>query len=276
MSDLNKGSSRRRTTTSTGSSSNTATNVIRFKTSFRNTIFDVMKARGWKESSTSANSDNNDNSNWDFYWADRDVIYEIFDSIHLEAGQKVNHFRNGRELCRKDLLVKNLKRTKREYEKSGNDDVDEEYYNFFPVTYVLPGDYALFVEEFKRHPGSVYIMKPIGKAQGKGIFLFSKLSQISDWRTESRYSNVGNQSQGASSASSPAEAYVVQKYISNPYLIGGKKFDIRLYVLVTSFSSPLQVYLFRNGFARFSNTRYSNDPNDIANSFIHLTVRGVH
>ena len=25
-------------------------------------------------------------------------------------------------------------------------------------------------------------MKPIGKSQGKGIFLFNKLSQISDWR----------------------------------------------------------------------------------------------
>lgn len=50
-------------------------------------------------------------------------------------------------------------------------------------------------------------------------------------------------------------SYVVQRYISNPYLLGGKKFDLRLYVLVTSFR-PLTVYIYRDGFAKFSSTRY--------------------
>ena len=37
-----------------------------------------------------------------------------------------------------------------------------------------------------------------------------------------------------------ADSYVVSRYIDNPLLIGGKKFDIRLYVVVISFK-PLQV-----------------------------------
>ncbi len=87
------------------------------------------------------------------------------------------------------------------------------------------------------------------------------------------------------------ESYVVQKYIENPYTIGGtlapcygmracthvwgahgglrsaaagKKFDMRVYALVTSYS-PLTVWLYRTGFGRFSNTRYTVDRGDVDN-----------
>ncbi|KAH7488611.1 hypothetical protein PRIC1_007275 [Phytophthora ramorum] len=239
-------------------SSGGGTSVMRFKTTFRNTIYDTLLRRGWKETLE---------NDWDFYWADREYIYDLLDTVHLENGQRVNHYRNGRELCRKDLLIKNLKRAKRQMDKKARseDAVTSELdsilgsYDFFPVTYILPGEYAIFVEEFKRNQG-VWIMKPIGKAQGKGIFLFTKLSQISDWRTDFRWRPENQQ----------VETYVVQRYISNPYLVGGKKFDLRLYALVPTFF-PLEIYLFRGGFARFTNSRYSNNHSDIANSFIHLT-----
>ena len=72
----------------------------------------------------------------------------------------------------------------------------------------------------------VWIMKPVASSRGRGIFLINDISDVD-------YS----------------EAMVVQRYIPNPMTINGFKFDLRLYVLVTSVN-PLQAYLHNNGFAR--------------------------
>ena len=56
---------------------------------------------------------------WDIVWAERDVIYDIMNKLHLQANQRVNHYRNHYELTRKDLMVKNLKRHKKALEKEG-------------------------------------------------------------------------------------------------------------------------------------------------------------
>ena len=137
-------------------------------------------------------------------------------------------------------------------------------YNFWCPSFVVPAEYGLFLEEFKRTPGAVWIMKPIGKAQGKGIFLFNKLHQISDWKKDHKWKSDSPQ----------AEAYITQRYIENPYLVGGKKFDLRLYVLVTSFS-PLVVWQYRTGFARFSSARYSAKKGELDNLYMHLTNASI-
>lgn len=53
-------------------------------------------------------------------------------------------------------------------------------------------------------------------------------------------------------------------------LVGGRKFDLRIYVLVTNFR-PLKVYLYDLGFARFCVEKYSNETSERENMFIHLT-----
>jgi len=212
----------------------------------------VLRSRpGWQET--------NSDTDWDFNWADVGWIRDFYDHIKFDDRQRVNHFRNHYELTRKDLLIKNLKRMKRHLER--NDQLAEaQRYNFYPSTYVLPQEYSLFLEEFKKSSGATWIMKPIGKAQGKGIFLFNKLSQISDWKKDHKWKPDAPQ----------AETYVAQRYVQAPFTVGGKKFDLRLYVLVASYS-PLVVWIHRNGFCRFSNTRYSENTSDLSNSYMHLT-----
>lgn len=50
---------------------------------------------------------------------------------------------------------------------------------------------------------------------------------------------------------------MIQEYMDKPYLINGFKFDIRMYVLVSSFD-PLRVYVFDDGLVRFCTMKYSN------------------
>ncbi|MEW5300219.1 MAG: hypothetical protein WDW36_003164 [Sanguina aurantia] len=229
---------------------------IRWRSALKNTIYDVLQSKAdWVETDS--------DTEWDFFWADKGWIHHELDKMHLNDWQRINHFPNHYELTRKDLLIKNLKRAKKQLEREERT-AEAAQYSFYPLTFVVPSEYRMFVEEFKRS-GGTWIMKPIGKAQGQGIFLFNKLSQISDWRKDYTWKPTG----GDTEADAP-ETYLAQRYVDNPYLVGGKKFDLRIYALVTSYS-PLRIYLYRSGFARFTNTRFTMRKEDIANTFIHLT-----
>lgn len=63
-------------------------------------------------------------------------------------------------------------------------------------------------------------------------------------------------------------ATIVQRYIDNPLLIGGYKFDLRLYVCVPSYW-PLTIYLYNEGLARFATEKFSLERLD--DPFRHLT-----
>ena len=149
---------------------------IKFKSLFSNTIHEVLSRRpGWKET---------DKDDWDFIWADKDWIRLHFDEFRnsFTSTTRVNHFRNHYELTRKDHMVKNLKRMVSNLRREDKA-AEAANYDFFPVTYLLPMEYGVFVEDFKRQTDKpIWIAKPTGKAQGKGIFLFTDLKDVKLWK----------------------------------------------------------------------------------------------
>jgi hypothetical protein len=182
----------------------------------------------------------------------------------LLAWQRVNHFRGNNELCRKDLLKKNLAR----YAVLGPKMAAA--WSLQPPTFVLPKEYLPFCEAFGKASGAagpelsalgrasptpaapnVWIMKPVGLSRGRGIRLVSDIGAVR-W----------------------TEPMVIQKYVANPLTLDGYKFDLRIYVLVTSFA-PLEAFIYRRGFARLTTERYSLDPESLANRFVHLTNAAV-
>jgi hypothetical protein len=63
---------------------------------------------------------------------------------------------------------------------------------------------------------------------------------------------------------------LLQRYIRNPLLIRGYKFDLRFYVCVASLD-PLRVYIYSNGLVRLAAERYCESYDDFTNLFAHLT-----
>ena len=204
-----------------------------------------------------------DDDSWNFFWASVTTIKQIFSGksyVKLNDYQVLNHFPNFYELTRKDLMAKNIKKYKKQLLKEGK---TVDHLDFLPLTYVLPQDMSVFIEEFKKYPNSLWILKPNNRCQGQGITLLNKTSKVKKMnfnkKVTDNYQNINVN-----------DVYVVSKYIDNPFLMGGKKFDMRIYCLVTTFH-PLKAYLYQQGFCRFCNEKFSVDVSDINNIYMHLT-----
>ena len=234
--------------------------TVRFATTMPNTLtHKIMLARSWCEVAP-------EDSTWDVLYADVAWIHEHLqykNGARMSDHQRVNHFANHYELTRKDLMAKNLNRARRQAaKKHGKEAADA--FDIVPETYVLPNE-ALMMKRAFCERGGLWIMKPIGRAQGRGIFVVNKISQITRWLAERAKCDGENVC---------VDNYVAQRYIANPYCVGGRKFDMRLYVLVTSFR-PLTAYLYREGFARFTASRYTCDKESIHDQMVHLTNHAV-
>lgn len=161
----------------------------------------------------------------------------------LTEFQKVNHFPRSYEITRKDRLFKNIQRMQ---QIKG-----VKHFDFIPQSYILPSEYQDFCAAFLREKG-LWIVKPVASSRGRGVFLCNHPDQV------------------------PLdENLIVCKYIANPLLIDGFKFDIRLYVCVTSYD-PLCIYLFEEGLTRFATVKYEKSNRHIRNQCMHLTNYSVN
>ncbi|XP_070393960.1 polyglutamylase complex subunit TTLL1 isoform X3 [Dermacentor albipictus] len=80
----------------------------------------------------------------------------------------------------RDLLARHMQRYQRQRSKALQRD-EPPPPAIVPSTYVLPRDYSMFVDEYKKLAGggsSLWIVKPCGKAQGIGIKLVDRPSQV--------------------------------------------------------------------------------------------------
>lgn len=104
-----------------------------------------------------------------------------------------------------------------------------------------------------KFPSFLWITKPVASSCGKGISVITGQQAIL---------NISRK-----------KKVIMQKYIDDPYLINGKKFDLRIYVLVSGVD-PLKVYIHNEGLTRLSTSNYSLK--NIGNKFAHLTNYSIN
>ncbi|CAH1407877.1 unnamed protein product [Nezara viridula] len=180
--------------------------------------------------------------NWNVLWSDYIVTCERIKN--LRRYQKINHFPGMAEICRKDLLARNLNRMSKLFPKD---------YDFSPRTWLLPIDLGEVTEYSKKHKTTTYILKPDIGCKGKGIQLTKNVKDLVS-----------------------LDRTICQVYVPKPYLIDGFKFDLRVYVLITS-CDPLRLYVYNEGLVRFATKRYK-EPNraNMCNMYMHLTNYSVN
>ncbi|OHT09621.1 Tubulin polyglutamylase TTLL13 [Tritrichomonas foetus] len=173
-------------------------------------------------------------------WCDGGGSIDIASS--LQPWQFYNHFPGIWSIARKVELARNFDRMSR---------ISPNVMNFHPKSFLLPGQFSdlkTYMLSIPKKTDRTFIVKPDRGSQGRGIILIQDPDEIEEYFDMS----------------------VAQQYI-DPYLIDGYKFDLRIYVLVTSVD-PLRIYIYKEGMARFCTEKYVvPKSSNLDQVFSHLT-----
>ncbi|KAK3283027.1 hypothetical protein CYMTET_9260 [Cymbomonas tetramitiformis] len=177
---------------------------------------------------------------WNLFWG---THLEDAEWRKMELFQSTNHFPGSWCLGCKDQLWRRIEKLQKKF---------GEAFSFCPKSYNLPTGRGILAADMSQSPKSLFIVKPPGSAEGRGIRLVNKIEQIPE-----------------------KEKLLVQQYLADPYLIGNKKFDLRIYVLVTSFD-PLRIYVYNEGLVRFATQDYDTSSSSRTNLYMHLTNYSIN
>ena len=159
--------------------------------------------------------------------------------------QKYGQFVNSNYIFQKNTLYNYYRRKAKTF---------SEEYNYMPETYIYPEDKDIIGKKFNNYLlnlNDLWLVKPPDKANGDGLSILTSLKDI-------KY-----------------KQYLITKYITNINLINGKKYDLRIYVLLAGIK-PLRIYLYEEGLVRISTAEYKLDLNSIKNKFMHFTNTNVN
>lgn len=127
-------------------------------------------------------------------------------------------------------------------------------YDYMLETYSNPEDNNIIYNKFKNYTltnyskDELWLVKPKLSSLGINITILRN------------YSNIKSN-------------YIVTKFLKNPHLIKGYKYDLRFHGLITSIQ-PLRLYLYNEGLVRLSSEKY--EYNNLTNLYSYLTNLAIN
>lgn len=186
-----------------------------------------------------------DSQRWALLWSNQPTA----DTLHsLRPCQRTNHFAGSHHLGRKDLLWRNIARMKQRH---------GERYEITPDVFILPREMDGFDKARRESPQTLWIWKPCSASCGRGIKVLSSDPPPEEMGELKRKRGI------------------IQKYVPDPLLIDGYKFDLRIYVVVLSYD-PLKVYINHEGLVRIATEKYTSSTDSLSSRTMHLTNYSVN
>jgi hypothetical protein len=179
-----------------------------------------------------------------------------------------NHFSNNQILGDKMNLFFSLKKYCKKFSLN--------LFHMVPLTFVIEVNnhsdrgYRSFEHEYNKRNSknreneisqNFWIIKPAEKSnRGRGITVLEDLNKIQNLIFDPYFRH------------SPKK-FIVQEYISDPLLYEKRKFDIRMFMLLTWYNGAVKIYWYRDGYVRTSSKKFTLS--NLESKFIHLTNEAV-
>ncbi|EGR34749.1 tubulin-tyrosine ligase family protein, putative [Ichthyophthirius multifiliis] len=146
---------------------------------------------------------------------------------------------------------------------------NENIFNYIPLTFHIKNgiddlEWIKFIQYYNeiqddKKQQNIWIIKPGEQTnRGNGIQVLQKLSDIQEIIYQNKYHENGRK-----------KTYLIQKYIEKPFLFNKRKFDIRCYLLITTYNGLIKGYWYQEGYLRTSSKEFNLK--NLENKFVHLT-----
>ncbi|KAA0176615.1 hypothetical protein FNF27_01896 [Cafeteria roenbergensis] len=196
------------------------------------TVPDALAAQGWRIWNQDADSEDD----WHLWFRCGGFTRKEMASARLH--QRVNRIAGAAGVCAKDRLLRAMSRLRMAY--------GADAYGFHPEGFCLPSERHRFQAACSAASVPVAPSDP-SWAVRDGLWV-CKPSDLSRGRKVCVVRGPGDVSIDQGS--------VVQRYLARPLCANGYKFDLRLYVVVTSVR-PLRAFLYHDGLVRFATKPYA-------------------